>query len=324
MYVITDETMVAVLSKTRRSLRHRRANPARFVDAGTVLRVGLGLVRHARHLRPLWSAPRSSALGRLLAERPEIWGVVYSPYLAASWTPRQRIERIVDHCRTVEAIGPLLDMPLDAYTRLLTLGEFDPGLTVVLDQQRWLLREGQMTFSLRENGDQLFALSFCLSSEAGRLTAYIGGIQGRREAGVLDRYRRLTKLAHGARPSDLTVDLFRMFCGALGVERVFAVSDANRHQRSRYFARRAFDPNEAVFMSYDDLWSGRGGQLRGDGFYELPSALRRRPLEDVAANKRSLYKRRYAALDAIEARMRAMVRAGLRPEMRGIYQPAEH
>jgi uncharacterized protein VirK/YbjX len=292
---------------------------ARFheTDPRKLARAALLVAWHWRCMRVLCAARPNSALGRLLAARPEIWGVVLTPYLAASWSARERVGRVVDHCATIEQLGALLDCPLDAFVDLLRLDEIDSAYRVVLDQPRWLLRDGQSTISLWEGCDRLFSLSFCLSSQGGDLVAYVGGLQGRQEEGVLDRYRRFTKLAHGIRPSDITVELFRMICAGFGISRILAVSDSIQHQRSSYSVATLTE--SAVHLRYDILWEGRGGCRRPDGFYDVPVAPQRRGAADIPANKRALYRRRYAALDAIAARMDAVVRSGLKPGMLGYH-----
>jgi uncharacterized protein VirK/YbjX len=276
-----------------------------------------GLLRHPVALRPLREARPNSTLGRLLRGRPEVWGMVATPYLCARWSAAERLTRIAGHCAAVERLGPLLDTPLDAFVDLLDLPEIDSAHRIVLDQPHWLLRDGQATFSLWDGADRLISLSYCLSFDGDGLTAYVGGLQGRSEAGVLDRYRRFTKQAEGLRPTDFTIDLFRVFCRGLGVTRLLAVSDAIHHRRSAYFARRS--DSTAAHLSYDALWHGRGGALRPDGFYALPLADARRPVGAIPANKRAMYRRRYAMLDALAARLDRITRDGADPVRVGFH-----
>lgn len=267
-----------------------------------------------RSLRVLYEAPSGGALARCVAARPEIWSMVLAPFVAAHWPPRERFERIVDHCESVERLGPLLDLPADSYVDLLTLEEIGPEFRLVLDQPRWLLRDGLSALSLWEGRDRLFSISFCLSSRNGCLTAYVGGLQGRREDGVVDRYRDFTKRAHGMRPADMITELFRMFCQSLGVRRILAVSEAIRHQQSAY-CRRTIGESAASTLSYDDHWRGRGATLASDGFFDLPVTPVRRSEQSILPKKRSMYRRRYACLDLIATRLDASIAGGLKPGM---------
>lgn len=274
----------------------------------TLLHAGVLALVNWRVLKPLRDARADSALGRLLAARPEVWGMVLTPYLAAHWSGRDRVRRVIDHCSTIERLGPLLDRPVGSRLDLLVLDELDPAYRIALDQPRWMLRDGLAAFGLWEGEDCLFSLSYCLSSSEGRLVAYVGGVQGRREEGVLERYRSFTKRAHGGRPSDMTVELFRLYCAALKVDAIYAVSDAIQHRRSRYSRFYQDGDTDVVRLRYDDLWQERGGVHRPDGFYELSVVGQRRAEIEVKPNKRALYRRRYAALDAIAARLGAAVR----------------
>lgn len=237
------------------------------------------------------------------------------PYVTATWSAPFRFRRLVDHCRTVEKIGALVNFPQDAFVELLRLHEIGPDYRVVLDQPRWLLRDGQMAISIWEGADRLFSLSFCLSSDDGELVAYVGGVQGRKEEGVLERYRSFTKLSEGIRPGDMVAELFRMFCLAMGVTRVLAVSDATRHQASPYCQARP-GANAAKF-SYDAFWAARGAEWTAHGFFDVPLETRRRLMEEIRVNKRAMYRRRYAVMNAVEERMIKVVEEGLRPGMLG-------
>ena len=283
----------------------------------TLARVGWLALRHWRSLKPLCEAKQGGALAKFVAARPECWSMVLAPYVSATWSTSIRFRRLVDHCDTVERLGPLVNFPHEAFVDLMTLDEIGPDYRLRLDQPRWLLRDGQLALSIWEGADRLFSLSFCLSSEGGALTAYVGGVQGRKEAGVLERYRQFTKLSEGVRPSDMMAELFRMFCGAMGVTRILAVSDATRHQASAYCRTRP--GTDAMKFSYDEFWLARGSEWTADGFFDVPLASRRRSAEEVRANKRPMYKRRYAAMDCIEARLMMIAAEGLRPGMLGWY-----
>lgn len=281
----------------------------------TLMQVGLLALRHWRSLKPLCEAREGSALADFVAARPECWSMVLAPYVVATWAAPLRFRRIVDHCSTVERLGPLMNFPQEAFVDLVSLEEIGPDYRLVLDHPRWLLRDGQMALSIWEGADRLFSLSFCLSSQDGALIAYVGGVQGRKEEGVLERYRRFTKLSEGVRPSDMIAELFRMLCVAMGVTRVLAVSDATRHQVSSYCQARP-GANAAKF-SYDEFWGARGAERTADGFFDVLLSPRRRSAEEVRVNKRAMYRRRYAAMDSIEARLIAVAASGLRPGMLG-------
>ncbi|AWI87853.1 hypothetical protein C0214_05785 [Methylobacterium sp. DM1] len=279
-----------------------------------------GILLHYSDLRPLFKAPPSSALTRLLKARPEILGMVVTPYLCAKWTATERFARIIDHCETVERIAPLLNLPVNTFVDLLILHEMNSTYRLVLDQPQWFLRDGQATFSLWEGEDRLISLSYCLSSSGGDLTAYVGGLQGRSEDGVLERYRRFTKHAEGMRPTDFTIEMFRSFCRGIGVSQILAVSEATQNRRSAYFCRSV--EQIPAHLNYDELWLGRGGQMQSDGFFKMSLSQSRRATDSIPTKKRAMYRRRYAMLDAMTVRLDEITRGGCAPAHIGHYMTA--
>src|SRR5205807_2306286 len=111
--------------------------------------------------------------------------------------------------------GPLFTAPWDGYVALTSLPEIGPECRLIIDQPRWLLREGQSAISIWEGGDRLVSLSYCLSSHDGNIVVYVGGVQGRLGESTLTRYRQLTKSAHGMRPTDLLIEIFKVFCKSI-------------------------------------------------------------------------------------------------------------
>ena len=62
-----------------------------------------------------------------------------------------------------------------------------------------------------------------------------------------------------------------------------------------------FGKKDALGMDYDEVWRDRGGIRVADTHFELPIGGNRRPLDEIAAKKRSMYRRRYQMLDEISA-----------------------
>lgn len=255
-------------------------------------------VRHFGSLRQVFSADRDSRLGQFRRYRPEMLGIVLTPFISARWTPPQRIDIVVDHCDYVETIGWPLDVGDHDYRRLTDLSHISAGLHIELAAPRWLAREGLLSLALVEHETLVFGLSFSFSRIDGALVAHIGGLQGGSVPDALATNRRMTRLAHGMRPRDLLIAVFRMICRHYDVTRILAVSDAARVHRSHYLSLRGSDP---VSMHYDGVWQDRGGVLGDDGLFDLPLMGQRRTHEAIRPNKRGEYRRRYAMLDTIEA-----------------------
>ncbi|WP_027516198.1 DUF535 family protein [Bradyrhizobium sp. WSM1417] len=261
------------------------------------LALGLAILRHAHLLKRMLFARRASALGRYLRVRPEIIEIVYGRFISANWDAATKLNTAISHVETVEAIGGALGAEADIVTDLIELPE-GSGYRISLDQPRWLLREGQLALSLWGGPDRIFSVSFSLRADAAGLNAFIGGIQGRRqvegEEDVLERYRRFTKCAHGVRPRDFILEVFKVFCKVIGVDHILAVAQANHPLSGK---------SDGFSLAYDEIWQERGGQYDGHGFYALPIGFSTKAEDEIPAKKRSQYRKRSAMFADIEDRL---------------------
>ncbi|MBR0995468.1 DUF535 family protein [Bradyrhizobium japonicum] len=259
--------------------------------------LGLAILRHAHLLKPLLLARRASALGRYIRARPEIIEIVYGRFISANWDAATKVNTAISHVETVEAIGGALSAEADVVTDLIELPEgYDYRIS--LDQPRWLLKEGQLALSLWEGPDRIFSVSFSLRADAAGRNAFIGGIQGRRqvqdEEDVLERYRRFTKCAHGVRPRDFILEVFKVFCKVIGVNHILAVAQDNHPLSGK---------SDGFTLAYNEIWQERGGQYDGHGFYALPLGFSTRAEDEIPAKKRSQYRKRSAMFLDIEDRL---------------------
>lgn len=256
-------------------------------------------MKHGDALRQIQGAPAGASIRDVMEKRPQALGLLLWPYQSASWGAAKRLERFQAHYREIDKLGAPINFSLDEKLVLAALEEQFEGLRVVLHQPLWLMREGGLTISLF-NGDVLiFSLTFSLFEDAsGARSALIGGCQGRNVEGILDTYRDITKALHGLRPRDFLMECFGILCRILDVTKSYAVSDAQRHRRHPFFNQKGDFPQD-----YDIPWQERGGVLTDEGFYKFPETPVRKPLEEIKTKKRSMYRKRYAFLDELEARI---------------------
>jgi uncharacterized protein len=250
-------------------------------------------------LAPLLDAPAQSSIGKLMRDRPETVGAAVWPYQCAGWNPQTRFARIRSHYSAVEKIGGVLDFPIDDRIALLDLTQIYADFYAILEQPAWFMREGQLSLSLFLNERRIYTLAFSLFEDGNKLGAFIGAMQGRDIAGALDKYRELTKAAHGMRPRDLLFEIFRMFCAEIGVQTMQAVSEDFRHHKDkRYFGDRT-----KVSASYDEIWADRGGVRADATFYELKVYEPEKDLSTIPAKKRGMYRRRFELLRSLREQM---------------------
>jgi uncharacterized protein VirK/YbjX len=235
-----------------------------------------------------------SPLGQLLAERPQTVGFLIAPFQCAAWEAKTRFSRLQSHLEVVRQI-PGLNLAADEKLILADLSVFSPGASLILDRAPWLAREGQLTLSLFREEFRAFTVSFSLSGLP-ETELFIGGLQGRQSEEILSMYRDLTKDFEGIRPRDFILEMLRLFAVKIGVRHIYAVADHHKISRHKYFGKKG-----PTGLFYDDVWQERGGIRVAETHFELPLGGSRRALEEIAAKKRSMYRRRYEMLDQIEA-----------------------
>ncbi len=256
-------------------------------------------MRHATAFAPLLAAPPTTTLGLLVDDRPETLSFLRAPYLCAGWSVDERLKHFAVHTLSL-ADYPPLDFRVAQSVELMPLPEIGDTIHVIIDKPMWFYREGTLAINLFDGNTRLFTLVFTFEPIANGVRAMIGGIQGRNFDDALDRYRDLTKAAHGIRPRDLIIELFRLVCAQLQVTEIFAIADRGRQNRHPYFGK---DIMRDLPLNYDAIWQDRGGTPVDEWFYRLPLRGERRANADIPAKKRSMYGQRYAMLDAIEMRM---------------------
>ena len=249
-----------------------------------------------RALTERFLAPKpNSALARIMTDRPEVLGALVWPYQCASWPVSTRLTRLLAHYDMIDTLDVPFGFGTHEKIRLLDMADTREGLRLILDQPRWFMREGGLVLNLFQGDFRAYSLAFSLHpAPDGGLEAVIGGLQGRNRDGALDLYRDMTKSFMGIRPRDFMIDLLRILCRYIGVQRILAVSQAHRHHQHPYFSKADLTPD------YDLIWQDRDGVQVGPDFFELARDPGHRDLETVKPKKRSLYRKRRRFLEDTE------------------------
>lgn len=172
----------------------------------------------------------------------------------------------------------------------------DAETTVSLCLELNYQKEGELTLLLCLPGGQPAAIAaFVLERKPnGTHLMRIARVQG---AGEAELQRRLEKLMHGLRPKSLMLFACQEVAHALGVADVYGVSNELQVYRNKVLF--AVPGIHALSFDYDSLWSESDGVPEPDGWFKLPPRLVKRQPAEMKANKRSMYKKRYAMLDEI-------------------------
>lgn len=175
----------------------------------------------------------------------------------------------------------------------------DQPIVLWLGWRAGLKKEGMLFLDLALGTNHVYQLVFWLSGASNdAMTLNIGALQGLK--GGADVIQALTKHLHGFRPKNLVLFAARIVAKALGVSRIRAVSNHG------YYANNHIRLDRKLKGSLDTFWEEAGGVIGEDPrFFELPVLEPRKTDEEIPPRKRSLYRKRFALLDSMEAEMTA-------------------
>jgi uncharacterized protein VirK/YbjX len=244
----------------------------------------------------------SHAARTLLACAPRVFYPVMRKHLDRRFDTDRRARAVIESIRGLER--GLSRAACDTVCRggSVVLGTLPDGTRIRLNLNRLTFDEGLWALDLSDEADErLFTISFGFSEPG---TLMIGCVQGpHRHVDGLQSGRDLTKAAEGLRPAHLLMHLLRDCAAAWGVARIVGVDEPfqSKGRWNHPAVGRKFD--------YDTFWTEVGGTKREDGNWDLPVSVPQRPLEDVPAKRRSMYRKRYALLAALGAEARAAMGA---------------
>lgn len=187
----------------------------------------------------------------------------------------------------------------DTDMRWHTYLKFEPG-------QR---KEGLLAVMMDVDGVHLYQIIFWLGrAPSGEASLTIGAMQGPNTDNARDFVREMTKRAHRFRTKNLILFMTQAVARSLGVQRIFAVSNAG------YYANNHVRLDRKLKTDFGAFWTEVGGHVTDDArFYELPLVEMRKTMEEIPTRKRAVYRRRYEFLDEIDAqiarRMREILKA---------------
>lgn len=163
--------------------------------------------------------------------------------------------------------------------------EQDSLLSVKICYDHVILREGLLWFLLEFNGVVVCKITFWLA-EINRIPSLcIGALQGGKY--MLDVNRDFTKEFYGLRPQNMALHFLRAYAKSIDVEQILCLPK-----------EKMFCQNIAEQTAIDELWQEQNAQpLAGTPTLNLPLETPRKPLEEIASKKRSMYKKRFDFLD---------------------------
>jgi uncharacterized protein VirK/YbjX len=251
-------------------------------------------------LRNMLAQDEHRALRAELQAHPETLGFVEWPYIHANWPVLQRFEALSQHMQALQSDMAALNVGRSGSVLIADMNEVYPGLRLVVDRAFWCLREGSLVFNQFIGDDRMMTLAFSFGMERGERVVYVGAVQGSNSESALATYKEVAKGLQGMRSRDFLVKAFQLLMHHLGVQRILCISEEERHHRHPYFTS---DPNEKFNLDYNEIWAEHNGEPVEGGFWRLPALPAQRPMEEIAAKNRALYRRRYALMDQLSAGM---------------------
>lgn len=240
------------------------------------------------HENPLWQP--------VFAQYPYRVNTLLSQYCDKHFNATQRLDAIktnfamaekhfgVALCETLISQQPVLLAQLtDELALNLTLNHIDPY-------------EGFFAIALTDaNQRTIYSASFTFLADNRLL---IASIQGPKGDEAQDLVRQATKLLHGVRPMFMLVNAFKVFAEALNCR-----LEGIPHKRQ---AKYRWNDSAKLLFNYDEFWQENEGKL-AENYWQIPTALERRPLEEIQSKKRSMYRKRYDMFDQMTVEVQSLL-----------------
>jgi uncharacterized protein VirK/YbjX len=246
---------------------------------------------------------------RFTEANPMLWHRTLLGYMSTRWNGQKKLKVLRDSYRFAEAHpGTLLDSLLGQKNightfAEVPLGEESGTIRFALASDDRFRREGEWTLRVfcDQIGGELCSIAFSVEEIDGRWVAYAGAIQGGSGANEVT-IKASVKAMHGVRAKAMAIFALQEVVSALGVVRLLGAGNTIQMSAGKHLIRV---PWNKISFNYDGMWAEADGKLVEDGWFELPLREVRRTREEIKANKRPLYARRYALFDLLQAAVTA-------------------
>ncbi|HET6330117.1 MAG TPA: DUF535 family protein [Holophagaceae bacterium] len=230
-------------------------------------------------------------------------------YMSLRWNWERRAKVVRDTYAFIHAQGgPLHEAMARPEGAMLLRVPLAKELTaeVWMKPDMQFRKEGEVSVFFTLSGIDLAISSFALAFERNEdgWACYVGAVQGRKGGGE-EAIKLATKAMHGLRPKQFMVFLAQEIARSLRVKALYGVG--NRIHVFRAGQNKIIRTKREISFDYDELWTEAGGEPAEEGWFLVPSKPRRRGLDEVKPNKRSMYAKRYAMLDGISKQVRTVL-----------------
>ncbi|MGV2810748.1 VirK/YbjX family protein [Enterobacter cancerogenus] len=244
---------------------------------------------------------------RLLASQITLPSKTHRQYLMRGLNASDRADAVISHYHWIDGLSdPTLAHALSS-PKEQTIAQFEAKNAAVytLNASSALSaeREGESTLWLRDNDNTLLAsLTFSVARSKGQPVIVIGGLQGPRRHVSRDVIKQATRACHGLFPKRVLMEALLTLAKQTRITAIFAVSDEGHVFRA---LRYRLSKGRHFHASYDEFWESLDAKKVSPFCWQLPLAIKRKSLDDIASKKRAEYRRRFELLDQIDAAVNA-------------------
>ena len=277
-------------------------------------RAAIFMLRAALHwneLRELYQFFHENGVRtELYARNPYMIEQATRAFFYAGSTVSRRIRLIQAHYAFLEEklnADRFISLGLDGIHEIWRSPENDIEWRAYLKFEPGQRKEGLLSVIMDVDGVHLYQIIFWIDHREGNPALVIGAMQGPNTDDAQNFVREMTKRAHRFRTKNLILFMTQAVARALGVRRIFAVSNAG------YYANNHVRRDRKLKTDFGAFWEEVGGHLTEDHrFYELPLTLHCKAIEEVPARKRAVYRRRFQMLDEIDEEIEKQMQKILR------------
>ena len=264
------------------------------------------ILPHAGRLFAWRTSKKSSKLAEEVNRSNQIFASVLSPYLNKNWKLINRINAVEQHYQAVDSFASLLDLASDQYFDLIEFKDEYADVRIVIDKPDWMRVEGEVVISFFYKVYRIHRLVFSIIQHEETHVITVGSVQGWGGTDTIGAEEvkqinvKLTKLLHGLHPKIFLLYILKMLGVEWNLKEIWGVSDAS-HRSNHWLV------NSRKFSSYDNFWLEHSGVYNQQSFYAIPTEIRMKPYDEIPANKRARFRRRYEMLGQVRNQLKEVV-----------------
>lgn len=240
-------------------------------------------------------------LNRIIIENPSQYTKIFRPYLHHGLTINDRVSSIKNHHdfikkhwnkKLINAVYcdkwmPLAEVAFDEQSHFF-VGLQQCGGTQYENESEILVG----LFGSKKIMSLCFNFTVDKNGEAGIFISSLQGSNKKEFPGLNEAIKNFTKKTGGMRPHAFLIFVLTVIASVYDLKKIQALRQDSHIKRKR------------IKTNFDAVWLDFGGELINNTTYFIPLNYERKSIEDIKANKRSMYKNRYKILNDVEQQIK--------------------